>query len=225
MPTITQLYDEYAIPRPLRTHRLRAAAVGKLVATHWDGPNLDRQSLVRVLLVHEMGLVVDTDATTSDATPQLAADGGQFEMLATGGVVGADHDPYSDSIAIARELGLTESDVDLLSQMAFMRNDETAGGDNWEAKIAAYADQRTAPRGVRSLERRLQRATRQWQTTDAIVVPESRIEQMTEYAHTIEQQLMRHCTIEPVQITGEVVDPRTEELTSVELSRNTRPTL
>lgn len=217
MPTTTEVYDDYAVPQNLRNHMLRVAAIGKLVSDNWSGPDINQDSLLRVLLLHDTGNFVKMDI--EDARENLPEDVsvGHFEELRNEYTDEHGQDDHAISEAIARDVGLTDEEINLMGQKVFMKNDETVESDNWEAKIGAYADQRVAPDGVMSLEGRLQEAKERYKDEPGSSMNNPRTDEMIEHAHTIESQIMRHCTIEPEEISDETVRPIMDELESFEL--------
>ena len=52
---ILNIYKKYHIQENLQMHMLRVAACGNFILDHWIGPSLDKNSLLRILLLHDMG--------------------------------------------------------------------------------------------------------------------------------------------------------------------------
>lgn len=217
MPTITEVYDDYAVPQNLRDHMLRVAAIGELIFENWTGPDLDRRSVLRVLLLHDTGNFVKMDAEdVRDSLPENVSVE-LFEDLREKYTREFGQDDHAISEAIARDIGLSDREINLMQQKVFMKNDETASSEDWEAKIGAYADQRVAPDGVMSLEARLQEAKERYEDNPGSSMNNPRTDEMIEYAHTIESQVMKQCAINPGEITDDVLNPVIRELKSFEI--------
>ena len=52
---VLQIYEKYYLPENLQMHMLRVAACSWLIIDHWNGPQIDKNAIIRVLLLHDMG--------------------------------------------------------------------------------------------------------------------------------------------------------------------------
>lgn len=199
MNTITNIYNEYGIPEILQLHMLRVAAIAEKILVAWNGPTVDRPSLLRVLLLHDTGNIVKMFDVENDNE--------RFHVMREKYYSVYGHDDHKVSIAIGRELGLTDDELALMDGKVFIRNDETLRSRDFSRKIGAYADQRAAPDGVLPLLERLREAQRRYKDKPGSSMNNPRTEMLIECAADIEKQVMSHCNINPTDITDASISP------------------
>ena len=52
---IIDIYNKYHIPKTLQLHMLRVSACAMLILDNWNGNKLDKESIIKVSLLHDMG--------------------------------------------------------------------------------------------------------------------------------------------------------------------------
>ena len=62
---ILQIYNKYHLPENLQMHMLRVAACSNLIMDNWNGSDIDKQAIIRVCLLHDMGNMVKISETES----------------------------------------------------------------------------------------------------------------------------------------------------------------
>lgn len=55
---IIDIYNKYHLPENLQMHMLRVAACSNLIIDNWNGQKLDKEAIIRVCLLHDMGNMV-----------------------------------------------------------------------------------------------------------------------------------------------------------------------
>ena len=55
---IIDIYNKYHLPENLQMHMLRVAACSNLIIDNWNGQTIDKESIIRVSLLHDMGNMV-----------------------------------------------------------------------------------------------------------------------------------------------------------------------
>lgn len=204
MANITDIYRRYGIPSELQMHMLRVAAIADQILSCWHGPNIDHESLKRVLLLHDMGNLVKMDPDPDESEQARAA---RERLISKFG-----KDDHRVSREIARELGLTGEELTLMDGKIFIRNDKTMASQDYARKIGAYADQRAAPGFVNSLLIRLREAQCRYRDKPGSSMNNPRTDMLIECAVKIENQVMEHCDLEPDDITDASVAPFIEHL-------------
>ncbi len=209
MATVSQIYQHHGVLLQLQFHMLRVAGVAELILQNWSGPPVDRNPIIRVLLLHDIGNLVKmpSDPSESSLTARVRA-----EYQAQYG-----NDDHVVSLAIARGLGLSDGELSLMEGKVFVKNPETAQSNDYARKIGAYADQRVAPDGVVSLESRLQEAQTRYRNKPGSSMNNARTEEFIRLAGEIEEQVMCYCALSPQDITEEVVAPLVEWLSGFEI--------
>lgn len=204
MKTIVDIYDDFGIPQGLQIHMLRVAGIAEQILSVWNGPKVDRTSLIRVLLVHDIGNIVKM---SKDDCPTDRCMSFRNRFLEKFG-----YDDHRVSKEIGKELGLNDNEIDLMDGKIFIQNDETLKSNNFSRKIGAYADQRTAPNGIISLLERLREAQWRYRDKPGSSMNNPRTEMLIDCAVQIEKQIMRYCMLNPNDITDSSVSPFIENL-------------
>ncbi len=168
MKTPREVYAAYTIMPSLQLHQLRVAAVGKLICDNFENP-VNAHDVILACLFHDMGNIVKFDLTLY---PDLLEPEGleywrgkQREFVQKYGT-----SAHAASVAIAQEIGLSDSVVSIIDRVGFSEMERTAQGDSRELQVVAYADCRVATHGVVSLEDRFDEAigryTHRYQTVE-----------------------------------------------------------
>ena len=55
---ILEIYKKYHLPENLQMHMLRVAACASLILDNWNGEKIDKEAIIRVCLLHDMGNMV-----------------------------------------------------------------------------------------------------------------------------------------------------------------------
>lgn len=215
---ITEVYRHHQVPPNVQRHMLRVAAVAEQIGQTWQGPPIQRERLLTVLLVHDLGNIVKCDY---DNLPHMLEEeqprvehwrAVQARYRARFGT-----DDHVASHTLARELGLDAAALDLLDRMAFEHNDETAAGDDFEAKIAAYSDHRVGPRGLLSLTDRFVEIKQRYQGAAGAFMHSPRADFLIDCAHQIERQVVACCDLAPADIDDLTIQPWLESLRSFQI--------
>lgn len=197
MKNILAIYEQYGIPENLQMHMLRVAACSKKIVDSWMGTELNIQSLYRVLLLHDMGNIVKIPKEEfSDSTFQSVRKK-YFDLFGKN-----DHEV---SLAIGKELGLSEYEIKLMNDKIFINNENIMKEDSFEVKIGAYCDQRVAPDCVMSLLGRLNEAKERYKDKPGSSMNNPKTDTLIYCADIIEKQIMEYCNIKPEDISDETI--------------------
>lgn len=147
---IMQIYKKYHLPENLQMHMLRVAASSNLIMDNWNGPKIDREAIIRVLLLHDMGNIVKIPEDFSNDKEFIKIRSKYFEKYGTN-----DHEL---NLEIGKIEGLSDKEIIILDGKRSRKNENTLKSNSYEIKICAYCDQRVAPYGVIGLRKRLEDA-------------------------------------------------------------------
>ncbi len=154
MPNIIDIYEKYYIPEDLQLHMLRVAACAKMIIDNWEGKEIDKEAIIRVSLLHDMGNIIKIpeadlkNEKTIELRRKCIQQYGEYE--------------HNTNMAIGKQEGLTEKELDILDRKRSRRNEETYQSDLYEVKICTYCDQRVAPDGVKSIKERLEEVKKRY---------------------------------------------------------------
>ena len=206
---ILRIYNKYHLPENLQMHMLRVAACSNLIIDNWNGPDIDKQAIIRVNLLHDMGNMVKIPEDFSKDEEFIKIRKEYFDKYGTN-----DHEI---NLEIGKQEGLTEKELTILYGKRSRKNEETLKSNSYERKICAYCDQRVAPNGVVSIKERLEDAKIRYKNKPLSVWSnEEKANHLIECSLGIEKQIMKHCKLNPEDINDESIRKYIEMLKKYE---------
>ncbi len=202
---ILEIYNKYHLPENLQMHMLRVASCANLIIDNWKGPNIDKDAILRVSLLHDMGNIVKIPEDFSDDIGFKETRKRYFDKYGTN-----DHEI---NLEIGRKEGLTDKEMKILDGKRSRKNEETMKSSSYERKICAYCDQRVAPDGVVGIKERLEDAKERYKDKPLSVWSnEEKANFLIKCSLSIEEQIMQYCTIEPEDINDNSIKGYIEKL-------------
>lgn len=196
---IIEIYRKYHLPENLQMHMLRVAACSNLIIDNWNGTEINKESIIRVCLLHDMGNMVKIPEDFSKDEEFLKIRKKYFDKYGTN-----DHEI---NLEIGKREGLTEKEIIILDGKRSRKNEETLKSNSYERKICAYCDQRVAPDGVVSIKDRLEDAKMRYKNKPLSVWSnEEKANHLIECSLGIEKQIMEYCNISPEDINDESIE-------------------
>lgn len=196
-------------------HQLRVAAVASMLCDNIDDPSIDRDTIIKTCLLHDMGNIIKSnleyfpdfiEVQNLDYWIKIKND--FIEKYGT--------DEHKATIAIIKELGLQDEIIRLADQNRFSLFCEHLEGPNLNIKIIHYADARTGPYGILSLQERMDEAKERYK--DHYLKEDDNVrEKLVGCAFGIEKQIFKKCNIKPEDINDESVAPYIEKLRNFEI--------
>lgn len=193
---IIEIYNKYHLPENLQMHMLRVAACSNLIMDNWNGEKIDKEAIIRVCLLHDMGNMVKIQEDSSDDDEFIKIRRKYFEKYGT--------NDHKINLEIGQVEGLSKKELIILDGKRSRKNEETLKSDSYEIKICAYCDQRVAPDGVVDLKTRLEDAKVRYKNKPLSVWSnEKKANHLIECALSIERQVMENCNLVPNDINDE----------------------
>lgn len=207
---IIEIYKKYHLPENLQMHMLRVAACSNLIIDNWNGKEIDKEAIIRVSLLHDMGNMVKIPEDFSKDEEFLKIRKRYFDKYGTN-----DHEI---NLEIGKQEGLMEKEIVILDGKRSRKNEETLKSDSYERKICAYCDQRVAPDGVVGIRERLEDAKVRYKDKPLSVWSnEEKANYLIECSLNIEKQIMQYCKLIPEDINDESIEPYIELLKEHEI--------
>ena len=207
---IIEIYKKYHLPENLQMHMLRVAACSNLIIDNWNGPDIDKQAIIRVSLLHDMGNMVKIQENESKDVEFLKIRKKYFDKYGTN-----DHEI---NLEIGKQEGLTEQELTILDGKRSRKNEETLKSNSYERKICAYCDQRVAPDGVVSIKERLEDAKVRYKNKPLSVWSnEEKANHLIECSLGIEKQIMEYCKLKPEDINDVSIKEYIEQLKAYDI--------
>ncbi len=207
---IIEIYKKYHLPEHLQMHMLRVAACSNLIIDNWNGKEIDKESIIRVCLLHDMGNMVKIPENFSKDEEFIGIRKKYFEKYGTN-----DHEI---NLEIGKKEGLTEKEIIILDGKRSRKNEETLKSGSYERKICAYCDQRVAPDGVAGIKERLEDAKVRYKNKPLSVWSnEEKANRLIECSLGIEKQIMEYCKLNPEDINDKSIEPYMKQLKNYEI--------
>lgn len=197
---IIEIYNKYHLPENLQKHMLRVSACSNLIIDNWNGPEIDKDSIIRVCLLHDMGNIVKIPEEFSLDDEFIKIREKYFEQYG--------ENAHEINLEIGRKEGLSEKEIKILDGKSSRKNEETLKSDSYEIKICAYCDQRVAPDGVVSIRERLEDAKIRYTNKPLSVWSnEEKANHLIDCAIKIENQIFKYCKLNPIDINDKSIAP------------------
>ncbi len=207
---IIEIYKKYHLPENLQMHMLRVAGCSNLIIDNWTGQEIDKEAIIRVCLLHDMGNIVKIPEDFSKEEEFIKIRKKYIEQYGTN-----DHEI---NLEIGKQEGLIEKEIMILDGKRSRKNEETLKSDSYERKICAYCDQRVAPDGVVGIKERLEDAKVRYKDKPLSVWSnEEKANYLIECSLGIEKQIMKHCKLNPEDINDNSIETYIEKLKKYEI--------
>lgn len=202
---ILEIYRKYYLPENLQMHMLRVAACSNLIIDNWSGLEIDKEAIIRVSLLHDMGNMVKIPEDFSEDENFIKIRRKYFEKYGTN-----DHEI---NLEIGKIEGLSDKEIRILDGKRSRKNEETLNSNSYERKICAYCDQRVAPDGVVGIKERLEDAKVRYEDKPLSIWSNvEKANHLIECSLGIEKQIMKYCNIKPEDINDKSIEKYVEQL-------------
>lgn len=210
MTRITEIYQHYHTPESLQWHQLRVAAVATQIVG-MESP------CVTASLLHDLGNLVKFDLSENARVidPSLHTPfwrEKQKEIKARYGT-----NSHQATTAMLKEMRVPEPIIELVrgidaSTIASLTE------SSLEQQICEYADLRVTPRGVVSLEERLEDLRERYHSKRHIEwATDTAFEKTKQHAQQVEEHIQKQTGVDVASISSETVQPYLVELRQAEV--------
>ncbi|KKU02892.1 MAG: hypothetical protein UX88_C0035G0003 [Candidatus Woesebacteria bacterium GW2011_GWC2_47_16] len=154
---ISDVYQKLSVPPNLQEHMLKVCGVVTFIEGYWiGGEEIDWNFIKKAALLHDVGNIVRFDF---DNHPEFLRDEqsrvGYWRDVQKQMVEKYSKDDHAATKKILQEVGVDEKLIEIIWEMRFGKSVATRDSNNWPLKIILYADLRTLPLGIGTLEERL----------------------------------------------------------------------
>lgn len=152
---ITEIYKKYQVPINLQEHMLRVASVANFIVENWIDDSLDKNKVLAVSLLHDIGNIVKFDfEKNTDFYSKNEVSIDQLKKIQLEFINKYGNDDDEANVKILSELGLDKELIDIVRNKKFSNCINTSLSENWILKILLYSDLRVLPHGIDDLENR-----------------------------------------------------------------------
>lgn len=188
---ITDLYSIYKLPPNLQRHLFLVSAVGKYIVDHWQGPKINREQVVKTLLVHDLGNLVKYDFSSQAQLLDSSLDPLYWSEVQEELIRRYGSKDIKATTSMLEELGIDRKTRQYVTRMNASRLQDVYQ-EELELQICEYADMRIAPQGVTSLEKRLKDVKNRYQVKGSTWANDELFNKNLEFGKKIEKRLAKH---------------------------------
>ena len=208
--SIHELYDRFRIPENLQMHMIMAASAAELICAAWNGPAIQKDDIVAVLLIHDLGNIVKFHLESEEGVSYLFPDDRKkidFWREVKADVVSKyGTNDNKVTIKMTKELGIAPKLQSLLEELNTVEGAGvyTYSQDNWALKICLYTDWRTAPQGIISVKESLDDLLIRYKHNKSTT---TRVTRIFPTMIELENQIFENVSLKPEQIDNEAIEP------------------
>lgn len=209
MQNILDVYERYHIMPSLREHMLRVAAVASLICDHWQGEEIDKQSIAMACLLHDVGNIIKFrfNLPEDEHNPDI----GHWRTVRQEFIDKYGTNEHHATLEIAKELGQSETVLSYIDGVGHDKFGEQIPLGDMGIKIVNYADTRVAPQGVVSYQARMDDVLVRYRTHPQFIGEAAHAE-MVSYGYQVEAQIFEQVDIKPEDVTNEAIATIVEKL-------------
>jgi hypothetical protein len=202
MKTVEEIYKKYRIMPILATHQLRVKAVGEMICDHFKEP-IDKERVGLASAFHDMGNIIKFNL--SHFPDSVEPEGLEYwEGVKREYIEKYGQDEHAATLSIAKEIGLDDKTFKILNGIGFSQLDQTLDDPSMERKICAYADMRVGPRGIISIDERLEDGRRRYAKTSHSIMS-GKFDALKDALKKIEDRIFEKTDFKPEDISDETI--------------------
>lgn len=201
---VTEIYKKFGIPPNLQEHMFRVWGVVSFIEKHWNDSEIkvDWDLVKKAALLHDLGNVVRFDFNKHPeflGKEQVNVDHWKDIQKKVIGSYGSDD--HEATKKMLKEIGAAQEMVDIIQEKSFGNSVTIKDSDNWPLKILYYADIRTLPGGIGTLEERIadvrERMPKYTSRTD--------FEDLVEACREVERQIQEYLNVPVSEINDDTI--------------------
>ena len=202
---INEIYDKYKIPKILRNHMYRVAAVGSIICDSLSKDIfLDKDVVIKTSLLHDMGnlikiYMVDSSFIQNGEREILEKDRDKF-LLKYG------NEEHIVTQNILKEIGVSENILEIYNNLGSSKILLTLKSNDWYRKICSYADFRVDPNGIVSVTKRFNEIMERYEGKNHILANIEKTKQKKKDALILESQIQEKCSINLSSIDNTLIE-------------------
>lgn len=152
---ISQLYDEYMVPKNLQEHMLRVGALAKIITENWKGEEVDKKAIVQACVFHDIAKPMTFDLAKQAQFGMTPEDIKKLGVLQEHLKSKFGTDEHRATVEICKEIGLGQTSVRLVDNLEWKYIPRLLEQNDFAALIPIYCDMRIGPNGIVTLDKRL----------------------------------------------------------------------
>jgi hypothetical protein len=204
---VLDIYKEYLIPQNLQEHMLRVASLASILLENWTGSRLDRDSIVKACVVHDIAKPTTFDLAKQaqfGMSPEAIKDLEKLQIRLKSNYGANEHEA---TVKICKEIGLPAKAVILVDNLEWSYIPRLL--NDIESLIPIYCDMRISPKGILSMKTRLEDLKTRESGED--------FEEKQENGQEIEKLISQNVSIDVNSISDSQINSNFEKLLNTEI--------
>ena len=212
---ITETYRKYKTTQQLQLHQFRVTAVAKQICDNLS-INVAEEAIVKACLLHDMGNILKFEFSYSSEffEPEGV---GYWKKIKKDFEKKYGQDEHKATLRITKELGASHEVIACIDNIGFLKINDNYFSGTLEQKICNYADMRASPRGIVSIDERLEDGRKRYQHRKDYFIDLNERKTIERRLKEIEKEIFGQAKIKPPEITDESVKPIIEELKTYQI--------
>lgn len=216
---IEDIYRKFGVPPNLQEHMMCVTGVTSFIEGHWKNKDneIDWDLAKKIALLHDLGNVVKFDLDrhldflgTGEESNIDYWRGMQKKIIDTYGT-----DDHEVTKKMLQEIIVSQEAIDLIQSKGFGNSVATKNSDSWLLKILFYADMRTLPKGIGTLQERVADIRGRMPKYSS----RSDFEDLVSACQEIERQIQINIDISVLDINSRSVEVNKNSLLAIDVSR------
>lgn len=216
---VNQIYQRFNIPKNLAMHMLWVTSVGASAIENWRGTEINKEDIISVLLLHDIGNVIKFELHSRQAK-NIYTEQELEKLLIIQNQMIALYGNNADiaNISILKEIGVSEDIIQLLTNHSFDYLPSLLDSENWNEKIVFYADLRVAPLGIVPLKKRVEDLRERYSHRNQLWNDTTTYSNWLSWSKGLEKQLNQQTSIDLEHLTLNDIEQKISDLSTFKIS-------
>ncbi len=218
MKKITEIYEEYKIQPTLEEHMLRVSGVTKWILDNWRGVELDKNKILTVALLHDMGNILKFDFSP-EVSPFIYTDEERkyWEEIKKEYQEKYGNQVHEATKKIVEELELPVEISEKVGGLGFRQSEKFLENMDYISMIVQYADMRVTPHTITSIDERLKDFYRRYEKRSDFEILFQEREDSRLALYEIQKIILKNTNENLLEISDKIIQPLVEELKNFEI--------
>jgi hypothetical protein len=206
---VSQAYKAYQTPKNLQEHMLRTAALASIILDNWTGLEIDKDAIVKACTIHDIAKPMNFDLAKQAQFGMSESEIEELRQLQNHIKTTFGTEEHQATVGIAKEIGCTQNIVKCIDDLEWKYIPRLLEANEISSLIPIYCDMRIGPKGILTLQVRLDELKKRAQGDD--------YEDNVKNGNALEQLIIKNVSLDLNTITDEQINQRFEDLRELEL--------
>lgn len=206
---VNQAYKVYQTPKNLQEHMLRTAALAGIILDNWVGAELDKDAIVKACTIHDIAKPMNFDLAKQAQFGVSESEIEELRQLQNHIKTTFGTEEHQATVGIAKEIGCSPNVVKCVDNLEWKYIPRLLEANDTSSLIPIYCDMRIGPKGILTLQVRLDELKNRAQGDD--------YEDNVKNGNALEQLISKNVNFDLNTITDEQINSKFENLLNLEL--------